>query len=137
VTAQRVTATLNVPEDLTSYKPLPPPFVGSWMPDNLAGNMGPLVVDALVQEKDIAPNDIAAKLNLVLKWPGADECYLFWREGLATHPDGRHPRQRLGTGSHVVMINLRGVGLGSGQTFAFDLLNTRERVQVTPRQAAR
>lgn len=133
--AQRVTARVSVVEG--SYLPVPPTFVAHWIDKNLPANMGPLDLENLTAEKDLPPNDIPAKLNLVLKWPGEEECYLFFREGLATYPDGRIRSHRLGLGHHELRVRLKGIGIGEGRTLAFDLHNTRDGVEIAPKQDAR
>ena len=94
------------------------PYYGAWASSAAPGHVG---WTDLLPAVDFEGNDIPQKLYIALRPEGAAEAYVFCRENLHAHADGRHPNYKLVFGTYLVRVTLRGAALD--QDFCFRLEN--------------
>jgi hypothetical protein len=82
-------------------------YVGMWAISNAPDNVG---FNDLADTVDIAPGNLAAKLIIVLRYPGESDCFAFSRSNLQGTGDGRADSLRLQPGTYKLLVNLQGVG---------------------------
>jgi hypothetical protein len=93
-------------------------YHGQWAKSNAPDNVG---FDDILDETDIPPSGLKAKLIIALKYPIDDECYAFSREALRSTVDGRSERFAIAPGTYKLKIRLAGIGVD--REFAFTLEN--------------
>lgn len=59
---------------------------------------------------DIAPNGLPGRLNVFLRYPRDQICYVISNEGRETYPDGRDPKLAVLRGRFLVSVTLAGSG---------------------------
>ena len=104
-------------------------YHGQWARSNAPDHVG---FDDILDEVEIRPGHLKAKLILALKYPADAECYAFTREGMRSTSDGRTERFAVPPGSYTLKVHLSGIGIDDMYHFKLENPGSGKPLELSP-----